>query len=131
MIKKIVLSVAAVFVAWFLLDIVIHSVILGPMYQATPNLWRPMEEMQMGLMNIVRLVSAFVFVFIYARFFAVKGVKTGLLYGLLFGIGTGASMGYGSFSVMPLPCLMAHAWFLGSLVEATVAGLLVGLIIKS
>jgi hypothetical protein len=131
MVKKIILSVAAVFVAWFLLDIVIHSVILGSMYQATPNLWRPMEEMKMGLMYVVILISAFVFVYIYARFFAVKGIKTGLLYGLLFGIGTGASMGYGSFSVMPLPCLMAHAWFLGSLVEATVAGLLVGLIIKS
>jgi hypothetical protein len=109
MIKKIILSVAAVFIAWSVLGFVLHSVILGSMYQATPNLWRPMEEMQMGLMNIVRLVSAFVFVFIYARFFAVKGVKTGLLYGLLFGIGTGASMGYGSFAVMPLPCLMAHA----------------------
>ena len=131
MIKKIILSVAAVFVAWSALGFVLHNMILGSMYQATPNLWRPMEEMQMGLMYLVTLISAFVFVFIYARFFAVKESKQVSCMACCSGLAPGFPWATEALSVMPLPCLMAHAWFLGSLVEATVAGLLVGLIIKS
>ena len=37
-------------------------------------------------------------------------------------------MGYGSYVVMPIPYSMALTWFLGSLVEAVVAGLIVGFV---
>jgi hypothetical protein len=39
-------------------------------------------------------------------------------------------MGYGSYSVMPIPYKMAFIWFFGSVVETTSGGLLLGLIIK-
>jgi hypothetical protein len=39
-------------------------------------------------------------------------------------------MGYGSYSVMPIPYHMALTWFLGSVVEASVGGMIAGLIIK-
>jgi hypothetical protein len=38
-------------------------------------------------------------------------------------------MGYGTYSVMPIPYSMALTWFLGAVVEAALAGLLVGKII--
>jgi hypothetical protein len=57
-------------------------------------------------------------------------VPTGLKYGLLFGLGAGVSMGYGSYSVMPIPYHMAFTWFLGSVVEATVGGLILGAIVR-
>ena len=53
-----------------------------------------------------------------------------MTYGLLLGISWGISMGYGSYSVMPIPYHMALAWFLGTVVEMTLGGLLLGLIIK-
>ena len=71
-----------------------------------------------------------VFVLIYALFFGKKGVGTGLAYGGLFGIGAGISMGYGTYSVQPIPYMMALSWFLGTLVEGILAGLIVGAIIK-
>jgi hypothetical protein len=40
----------AVFLAWFLMDFVIHGVILASSYAATPSLWRPMHEMKMTVM---------------------------------------------------------------------------------
>ena len=128
--KKVILSVLAVFVAWSAVDFVIHGVVLRSTYEATASLWRPMGEMKMSVLHLSVLIAALAFVCIYSRFFSRKGVATGLEYGFWFGLGTGVSMGYGSYSVMPIPYHMALVWFLGSLVEATLGGLIVGSIIR-
>jgi hypothetical protein len=128
--KKTVLAIIAVFILWSILDFVIHGVFLGEAYKATAELWRPMEEMKMGLMRIVVLISSIAFVLIYALFFSEKNIKTALKYGLLFGIGAGVSMGYGSYAVMPIPYNMAFTWFWGTLIEVTLGGLVVGIIIR-
>jgi hypothetical protein len=69
-------------------------------------------------------------VLIYARLVANKSLSAGLQFGILYGVGYGISMGYGSYSVMPIPYHIALTWFLGTLVEMTVAGILVGVIVK-
>lgn len=128
--KRQLLAVLAVFVAWSLMDFVIHGIILASAYASSSQLWRPMIEMKMGLMYTTTLIAAAVFVGIYAWFITDKSVKTAVRYGLVFGIGSGVSMGYGSYSVMPIPYTIAFGWFLGSLAEAVVAGWITGLIVK-
>ena len=131
MTKRTILATLAVFVAWSVLDFIMHGVILSSSYEATANLWRPMEEMKMGLMYVVVLISALTFVSIFAYFFKERTLATGLKYGLLFGVGVGSGMGYGSYSVMPIPYEIALVWFHGTVVETAVGGILVGLIIPS
>lgn len=131
MLKRYLFAILGIFVVWSILDFVIHNLILGPSYEATAEFWRPAEEIKMGLLYCVTLVYAVVFTLIYGKFFAVKNVATGFKYGLLFGIASGISMGYGSFSVMPIPYHMAHTWFWGMIVEGVVGGLLLGLIFKN
>ncbi len=128
--KRTILAVLVVFVSWSVLDFVIHGLFLGSTYAATPQLWRPMAQMKTGLMYFTVLVAAASFVYIYARFITDKGIKTAVLYGLIFGIATGIGMGYGTYSVMPIPYSMALVWFLGSVVEFTIGGLVAGLIVK-
>lgn len=128
--KKMILSGLAVFVAWSVMDFVIHGVILGPSYAATASLWRPMGEMKMALMYVTVLIAALAFVLIYFLFFSRRGISTGLQYGVFFGLATGVPMGYGSYAVMPIPYSMAFAWCFGSVVEAVVGGLIVGWIIR-
>jgi hypothetical protein len=130
MIKRIVLAVVAVFATWTVMDIVIHGVILSKTYADTAQLWRPMEQMKMGLMHLVVLISATVFVSLYALFVGKKSVATAVKFGLLFGLGAGVSMSYGTYAVMPIPYKIAITWFIGTLAETTVAGLLVGSIVK-
>ena len=130
MTKRTVLAVIAVFVAWQILDFLIHNVWLMSTYEATAELWRPMEEMKMPLMMLVGLVTAVVFVCLYAWLIRPKSVFAGLSFGILFGIATGFSMGFGTYCVMPIPQKLAVAWSVGSLVETVVAGLLVGWIVK-
>lgn len=124
------MAIIAVVAAWSAMDFVIHGVILSSAYQETASLWRPMEEMKMGLMYVVMAFVATSFVLIYAKLVSNKSIKKATLYGALFGFGYGVSMGYGSYSVMPITYMIAFTWFLGSLVELTVAGLIVGAIIK-
>ena len=127
--KRVLLSGLAVFILWALLDFIIHGLILRSAYASTPSLWRPMAEMKMGLMYVTVFIAAMVFASLYG-FVGNKNLRTGLKFGLLYGIGVGVGMGYGTYSVMPIPYYMALTWFLGTVVEATLAGLLVGKIIR-
>jgi hypothetical protein len=130
MMKRIVLAVLAVFVAWSAMDFVIHGLILGQTYKDTAQLWRPEAEMKMGLIHTVVLLSGVVFVCLYAFFVGKKSVATAVKFGLLFGIGAGISLGYGTYAVVPMPYKIALTWFLGTVVETAVAGLLVGAIVR-
>jgi hypothetical protein len=128
--KRIVFGIVAVFVAWQALDFVLHGLILASTYQATAELWRPMAEMKLALMRVAGLVAAVCFVCLYAWLVRPKSWAAGLAYGLIFGAGTGFLMGFGTYAVMPLPQTLAVAWCLGSIVQAAVAGLLVGWLVQ-
>ena len=130
MVKKTILSIFAVFIAWSVMDYVIHGVILRSSYAATASLWRPMGEMKTSLMYFSVMIASITFVLIYSLLISRKGISTGLKYGALFGLSAGVPMGYGSYSVMPIPYHMAFTWCFGSVVEAMVGGLILGWILR-
>ena len=130
MTKKIILATLAIFILWSILDFILHGIILSSAYQASAQLWRPMNEMKNGLMYFVKLLSALVFVTIYARLISPKNMNYAVSFGVLFGVGTGISIGYGTYSVQPISYIMAVSWFLGTLLEATLAGFLLGWLVK-
>ena len=129
--KKIFLTAIVVFVLWSVLDFVVHGVILKSAYASTASLWRPMAEMKMGLMYVTVFIAALAFSAIYGYLVAKKSAMVGLTYGLLYGIAVGVGMGYGSYSMMPIPYSMALTWFLGTVIESILGGLLLGAIIKN
>lgn len=128
--KRALIAVVVIFIAWVAMDFVIHGLILGPYYAASSELWRPQAEMMMWLIWLAVLVGAAAFVYVYDRFFAAKTMKAAVIYGLVYGIGAGIGMGYGTYAVMPIPYALALGWFLGHVVEALVAGVLLGAIVK-
>lgn len=130
MVKRAVLAVIAVFVLWQIMDFILHGVILQETYAQTANLWRPMNEMKMGLMYIVGFIFATCFVLLYTLLVRPKAVLMGFKYGLILGLGIGIPMGYGSYSYMPIPYLLALSWFLGALVKTLLGGLIVGVVVK-
>ena len=131
MAKRIILAVVAVFIAWSILDFILHGLLLRSTYEATANLWRPMDQMKMPLMYFVTLVFTACFVLIYGLLVERKSLVSGIRFGALFGLTTGISMGFGSYSYMLIPLTLASSWFLGSWIEAIVAGTIVGAIVKS
>ncbi|MEE9337684.1 MAG: hypothetical protein V3U87_06365 [Methylococcaceae bacterium] len=131
MLKQTIWAVIAVFIAWSILDFLIHGVLLESTYQETENLWRPEDEMNMPLMSIVTLVFSICFVTIYSYLIEPKSLSLGIKYGLILGIATGVSMGFGSYCYMPISLSLAFSWFIASLVEITLAGIIVGYMVKS
>jgi hypothetical protein len=131
MTKRIVWAVVAVFISWSILDFILHGLLLRSTYEASANLWRPVDQMNMPLMYLVTLVFSTCFVLIYSRMGGQKSVASGIRFGVLFGLATGISMGFGSYSMMPMPLTLAWSWFVGSWIEAIAAGAIAGVIIKS
>ncbi|OGP80821.1 MAG: hypothetical protein A2Z08_08655 [Deltaproteobacteria bacterium RBG_16_54_11] len=131
MTKRTILAVVGVFIAWSILDFFLHGLLLRSTYEATANLWRPMDQMNRPLMYFVTLVFAACFVLIYGLLVGKKSPASGIQFGALFGLATGISMGFGSYSYMPIPLTLAWSWFFGSLIETIAAGAIVGTIIKS
>ena len=131
MLKKSIWAVIAVFIAWSILDFIIHGVLLKSTYQATANLWRPEDEMNMLLMSVVTLIFSICFVAIYSYLIHPKSLASGIKYGLIFGVATGVSMGFGSYWYMPISMSLAVSWFVASVVELALSGCLVGLLVKT
>lgn len=131
MLKQTIWATIVVFITWSILDFLIHGVLLQSTYQATANLWRPEDEMKMPLMSIVTLIFSICFVSIYTYFIESKSLSTGIKFGLIFGLATGVSMGIGSYCYMPIPLSLALSWFVGSVVEIIIAGIIVGLMVRT
>ena len=130
MAKRILWAVVAVFIMWAILDFILHGLLLRSTYEATANLWRPMDQMNMPLMYFVTLVFTVCFVLIYGFLVGQKSLVSGIRFGALFGLATGISMGFGSYTYMPIPLSLALSWFFGSWIETIAAGAIVGAIIK-
>jgi hypothetical protein len=77
MMKRAVLAVIATFVAWSILDVIIHGLLIQSSYQDTAHLWRPMDEMNMPLMYGVTLAWAW---FLGTR---VEAITAGALVGVI------------------------------------------------
>jgi hypothetical protein len=90
--KRMVLGAVMVFLAWSILDFLIHGVILQASYAATMDLWRPEAEMKMGIISLVALISAIAFVSIYKLLYGQKDIMKGLKYGIWFGIAVGVGV---------------------------------------
>jgi len=128
MIKRVVISTIVVYITWSALDFVIHGNILMPIYEATADMWRPQDQMKMGLLQVVNFIAALMFSLIFHRVVGGKSVARGVEFGLYYGIAVGVGMGYGTYAFSPIPYTLALGWFLGTVVEAVVAGALVGFI---
>ncbi|MGD8561580.1 MAG: hypothetical protein PVG03_03560 [Desulfarculaceae bacterium] len=131
MAKRIIWAVVAVFLAWAILDFLIHGVLLRSAYEATASMWRPMNEMNLPLMYFVTLIFSLCFVLIYGLLIGQKSVTSGIKFGALFGLAVGVSAGFGSYVFMPIPLSLAWSWLFGTWAQGVVAGVIVGVIVKS
>lgn len=128
--KKTLTATLVVFIAWLVLDFLIHGVILRAGYAATPGLWRGPAEAKVPVYILTVLIGAYCFCRIYSFWIQPKSVQTGFRYGIWFGVAAGVAMGYGTYAFQPIPYYMALTWFLGRTVETIAGGILAGALIK-
>jgi hypothetical protein len=127
--KRSLLAGLAILIAWMLLDVLLHRLFLAPLYEASRELWRPFDQMNVTLIYAVSLVLMSVFVGIYRLLVRPKSLGTGLALGAFVGLALGVSVGLGTFIHMPIPPAVAWGWFIAGWVKGLVAGAIVGAVI--
>ena len=122
-----------IFILWSAIDFLICGILLKESYIQTSTLWRPKEEMKLGLYQFVLAIQSLVFVFLYTSLTSGKKrtLRTAMNYAVLAGVGSGLSMGYASYSFMPIPSIMAFSWFAGTLIACSLGGVILGCFFQS
>ncbi len=133
--KQCLIASIAVFIVFFILDFVLHGILLKDIYQQTAAVWRPEAEMQslMWLMWVGYVIFAPVFVIIYSKGYdpGKAGLGQGIKFGFLIGILISSLSSLTWYAVLPIPAILCIYWFLGGMVQMIVAGAVVGLLHKS
>ncbi len=133
--KRWLLASLAVVVVLFVLEMIIHGVLLAGLYQKTAQVWRPQSEMAglMWLMWLGYVIFAPVFAFIYTKGYETGkgGFGQGLRFGVIMALLLSPMQTLGWYSVLPIPVILAIYWFLAGMVIITASGIAVGLIYRS
>ena len=115
-------------------DTLIHHIWLGPFYRATAAWWRPADEMRstMPLMLLSQLTLAILLTFIYAKGYEPRNgtLGQGFRFGVLMGLLLAVPQNLMNAFVYPYPTTLIINWMVGTLLEVTVAGMVIGLLYK-
>ena len=132
--KRWLLASVAVFVAMFVLEFVVHGVLLHGVYQQTSSVWRPGADIQrlMWIFWVGYLVFALLFAFIYAKGYEKEkpGLGQGFRFGLYVGVMLSVLNGFGWYVILPIPLALAFYWFAAILVESIAMGTAAGLVYR-
>ena len=113
---------------------VIHHVWLGDFYRANAQWWRPAAEMEAmrGLMFTSEALLAALLTFIYMKGYepAKGSVGQGFRFGVLMGLLLAVPSNLMYVVVSPYPVTLVLSWLIGTLVEVTLAGIIIGYIYK-
>ena len=126
MVKRSLGAGIAILVAWTLLDTLTHRLLLLPLYEASSTLWRPFDQMSIGLIYAVTLVLVGIFIGAYSLLVRPKSLRAGLAFGAFLGLALGVSSGFGTFMHMPIPLPLAWGWFISGWLKGLVAGGITG-----
>jgi hypothetical protein len=121
-----VAAAIGILLAWMLLDLVGHRLFLAPLYETTASLWRPFDQMSVGLIYAVTLVLIGVILAVYTLLVRPKSPGAGLALGALVGVLLGTASGFGTFVHMPIPLQLAWGWFILGWLKGLAAGAIVG-----
>jgi hypothetical protein len=130
MTKRILLASFLILVVWLLADMLLHNHFLAPLYLQNSNLWRPLNQMNIALVFLVRLVLLGTFVATYAWLVRPRSLSTGIAFGALTGLALGIAVGFGTYVHSPIPLAMAWAWCIAAILKTMAAGVIVGLLLR-
>lgn len=128
--RRLIVAGIAVFVAWALVDVLAHRMLLQPLYESSASIWRPISEMNPALIVAVTALLIMVFLTAYKVLVRPKSLVTGLYLGGLLGAALGASAGFGTYIHSPIPLALAWGWFVLGTVKGLIAGVILGVLIR-
>jgi len=123
----------AVFAFIFATDFLIHGKLLSDAYHATASLWRGESEMRDGgycwWMLAGQILTAKMFVMIFAKGYEGKGPIEGVRFGLLAGLFS-VSHCFIQYAVTPIPRSLFLVWVATGLIQMILSGIIAALIYR-
>ncbi len=131
--KRILIGFIAVYVVMNVLNVVIHTVLLKSYYYSDPviNILRPGPEVKTWIYFVTSMVASYFFTFIFSKGYEGKGIGEGIRYGLYVGLFISVPMVFDSFTSYPLPFSLAVRWFMYSIAEYVILGMVVAIVFKT
>jgi hypothetical protein len=129
MLKRLLAAGIVILIVWLLLDVLIHQFLLRHMYEDNLSLWRPLDQMNVVLVFVVRFILIGVFVGTYWLLVRPKSLAAGIWLGAFLGLALGISVGFGTYIHMPIPQGLAWGWLIAGWLKGIAAGAVVGGII--
>ena len=128
--KRLLVSIAAIFLAWMFIDTLSHRLLLHSLYESSPNIWRPLSEMNPVLIIVVTCVLILIFIATYRYLVKPKSLANGFVMGGLLGVALGTSSGFGTYIHSPISLTLAISWLILGTIKGLVAGGILGLLIR-
>ena len=131
--KRFINAVIVGFVALFVMDLIIHVLILGEIYKPlTGTLLRSEADMnsKMWAYYIGAFFFTLLFVWIYTYGVKGKGVIEGFRYGIYIGLFYIVVGSFMCWPIFPIPGALLWLWILFGMIEMIILGLIVGAIYK-
>ncbi len=130
-VKRFVWASIAVFVAFEIIDTVVHMVILRKTYEALAPIWRPEMTSLSWIFPVCALIMAFLFVYIFIKGYENKGIMEGVRYGIIIGLFISIPYGFCSYAMYPLPFSLCLQWFIYSMITYIIGGIIAAAIYQS
>jgi hypothetical protein len=127
---KFFIAFIATFVWIFVFGWVYHGMLMHNTYAAMSTMMRPAADVQFPILVLGQIVMAFFFTLIFVRGFGSGGgIGGGFRYGLLLALLL-CGLDLIDYAVEPLTTTVLFAWWVGGIIELSVAGAIVGALYK-
>jgi hypothetical protein len=127
--KRFIIASLVVFLAFEIIDAIIHTGILGETYKSM-DIWRQDMMSKMWIFHAGSFVMAFLFTFIFIKGYENKGIAEGVRYGVIIGLFANIPYGFFSYAMYPLPFSLCMQWFVYGMIEFIICGLIAAAIYK-
>ena len=125
--KKLWIGFIVVYIVLALTNTLIHAVMLAPDYKvlADQGLMRGEEAGTIWIYFVTALFTAFFFTLIFSKGYRGNGIGEGVRYGIYVGLFLSVQMAYDSYASWPMPYTIALRWFLATVVQYVILGVIV------
>ena len=128
-VKRFIIASIVVFLAFEIIDAIIHAGILSKTYESM-NIWRPDMMSKMWIMHLGTFILAFLFTYIFIKGYENKGIAEGARYGVIIGLFANIPYAFYSYATYPLPFSLCLLWFIYGMIEFIICGLIAAAIYK-
>ena len=129
MLKRLLLSGFLILIAWTVIDVLMHRLLLHHLYEENAGLWRPFDQLNVALIYIVTFTLIAIFIGSYKLLVRPKSLGMGLGRGAFIGLALGMASGFGTYIHMPIPLPLALGWCIGGWLKGIAAGAIAGALI--